>query len=241
MTQAQEHYERMLARHYTWMFGVTFDNKIAEQCALLREAGIGEPGTAVDLGCGSGFQTLALTQLGAVRVHAIDSCRALLDELKGRANGLPITHHESDLRRFDHCVAAPVDTIVCMGDTLTHLERRDDVSALIDTIASALTPGGRCILSWRDLSAPPKGLDRFIPLRHDPDRIMTCFLEDQGETVLVHDLVHVLGPEGWRFERSAYPKLKLAPDWVRSQMTKAGLPPYFERTVHGMIILAAMR
>jgi predicted TPR repeat methyltransferase len=241
VTTPQDHYERVLAQHYTWMFGVPFEEKVAEQAALLREVGVTEPGVAVDLGCGSGFQSVALADLGARRVHAVDASTALLRELEGHAGCRPIKIHEADLMAFDRIVGEPVDTIVCMGDTLTHLNSKEDVAALFGKVAAALPEGGRLVLSWRDLSAPPEGLDRFIPLRGTDERVMTCFLEDRGETVLIHDLVHVRGEAGWRLQKSAYPKLKLSPAWVRSALAAAGLEPVHEQTVRGMTVLAATR
>ncbi|MCG8695631.1 MAG: class I SAM-dependent methyltransferase [Minwuiales bacterium] len=236
---AQDHYERLLAQHYTWMFGVPFDRKVEEQAALLREAGIVEPGMAVDLGCGSGFQAVALADMGASRVHAFDTSAALLAELAAHAGGRAITTYEADLTTFGARLDGPADTIVCMGDTLTHLGSTAAVAALFGTIAERLAPGGRLVLSWRDLSNPPEGLDRFIPVRSTDERIMTCFLEDRGDTVLVHDLIHERGPDGWQLEKSAYPKLKLSPGWVREQLKAAGFSPGFERTVRGMTVMAA--
>jgi predicted TPR repeat methyltransferase len=241
VTTPREHYERLLAQHYTWMFGVPFEAKVAEQAALLREAGVTEPGVAVDLGCGSGFQAVALADLGARRVHAVDTSAALLRELAGHAGGRPITTHEADLMAFDRIVGEPADTIICMGDTLTHLNSKGDVAALFGKVAAALPAGGRLVLSWRDLSAPPEGLERFIPVRATDERVMTCFLEDRGETVLVHDLVHVRGDDGWRLQKSAYPKLKLCPAWVRAALAAAGLEPVHDQTVRGMAVLAATR
>jgi hypothetical protein len=134
-----------------------------------------------------------------------------------------------------------LDTIVCMGDTLTHLADKADVAVLFAKVANALRDGGRLVLSWRDLSHPPDGLDRFIPLRGTDDRTMVCFLEDRGETVLVHDLVHVRrGKDDWQLHKSAYPKLKLSPDWVRAALADAGLTPVTETTVRGMTVLAAV-
>jgi SAM-dependent methyltransferase len=44
MTTAAEHYERLLAEHYTWMLGDDIEAAAAAQAVLLREAGL-EPGT----------------------------------------------------------------------------------------------------------------------------------------------------------------------------------------------------
>src|SRR5260370_28337343 len=68
------------------MFG-DFEAKVAEQQALLERLGTRARqggSVAVDLGCGSGFQSIALARLG-FRVLAIDFNRRLLDELNGRA------------------------------------------------------------------------------------------------------------------------------------------------------------
>lgn len=241
MATAQEHYERLLAQHYTWMFGVPFASKVKEQASLLRQAGVEAPGLALDLGCGPGFQSLALIKLDAREVRAIDSSPALLRELEGHAGKAAITTHEADLLDFDRLVEEPADCIVCMGDTLTHLADREQVAALLRKAADRLAAGGRLVLSWRDLSLSPEGHERFILLRATEDRILTCFLEDQGDRVLVHDLLHSLGAEGWRLQTSAYPKLKLAGGDVISVLEAAGLAVERRWISGGMIVLAATK
>src|SRR5260370_35174049 len=77
---AQEHYENLLADHYEWMFGLPFEAKVAEQKAILDEfAGPAVTGgLAVDLGCGSGFQGIALSAFG-YKVLAIHTSAQLLN------------------------------------------------------------------------------------------------------------------------------------------------------------------
>ena len=52
MEAAQEHYEHLLAEHYTWMFGKPFRQMVAEQATLIKDAGVRAPGRCVDLGSG---------------------------------------------------------------------------------------------------------------------------------------------------------------------------------------------
>jgi hypothetical protein len=63
------------------------------------------------------------------------------------------------------------------------------------------------------------GLARFIPVRADDERILTCFLEDEGDAVRVHDLLYTRDAAGaWHLGKSSYRKLKLAPSWVAERL-----------------------
>ncbi|MEW5847737.1 MAG: class I SAM-dependent methyltransferase [Myxococcota bacterium] len=219
---ASQHYAQLLAAHYTWMSG-DFDEKVAEQEALLRTLGVpGSPGgTAVDLGAGSGFQSVALARLG-YRVVSVDDNAQLLEELTQRKGARDVRVVRDDLRRVASLEVREADVVVCMGDTLTHLDTRDDVTRLFHDVLRVLRPGGLLVLTFRDLTTELRGVDRFIPVRSDADRIMTCFLEYEPETVVVHDLIHVRTESGWTLHRSSYRKLRLATTWVKEQLEAAG-------------------
>src|ERR1700692_3864627 len=95
MSTVNEHYERLLSQHYTWMFGVSFEDRVTEQKSFLSRTlaplhYTPEAALAVDLGCGSGFQTIALAQLGFSPVIAVDTSAELLDELRFHVGDLPV-------------------------------------------------------------------------------------------------------------------------------------------------------
>jgi len=224
MSAVTQHYDTLLAQHYTWMVGVPFDTQVAEQQQLLEGLGLtGREGVALDLGCGPGYQSVALARLGFSPVVAVDSCQALLDELARHTAGAPIRTVCADMRHLKQ-LAAPgaAAAIVCMGDTLTHLESRADVSRLFADAHATLAPRGILVLTYRDLSNELTGLDRFLPVRSDPDRIMTCVLEYERESVVINDLIYVREGRAWSFHKSRYRKLRLGVDEMTRELRDLG-------------------
>jgi SAM-dependent methyltransferase len=237
----REHYEAVLSEHYSRMFG-DFEAKVTEQRALLERLGVAaraSAGLAADLGCGSGFQSVALARLG-FRVLAIDFSQRLLAELENRARGLPVETIAGDIRAVAELVPVGVELAVCMGDTLSHLEREADLERVFGGVAGRLVAGGRLVLTFRDLSDPLRDLDRAIPLYAGDDLVMTCFLEYEPSTVKVHDLIWVRQPEGWRFRKGVYRKLRLAPERVTARLTAAGFAVTRHDAPAGMVALVGV-
>jgi len=242
MTTVREHYDALLAEHYSRMFG-DFEVKAAEQRALLERLGVtaASPGAlAVDLGCGSGFQSVALARLG-YRVLAVDFSRRLLDELTARTRGLAVESVAGDIRDVARLAPQGITLAVCMGDTLSHLEREADLDRLFQGVASRLVRGGRLVLSFRDLSGELRDLDRVIPVGAWDDLVVTCFLEYEDASVKVHDLVWVRQPDGWRFRKGMYRKLRLAPAQVTARLIAAGFAVERHDAPGGMVALVGVR
>jgi 2-polyprenyl-3-methyl-5-hydroxy-6-metoxy-1,4-benzoquinol methylase len=206
----RKHYDELLGPVYSWIVG-DFESAYKRSEALFASLGIRPRlnAVAVDLGCGSGSQALALAHAG-FRVTAIDFCEQLLEELKLHAGEQPIRAVYDDIMNFpDHLAEAP-ELIVCLGDTLVHLPNEQSVQDLLSRIAEQLLPGGTFIATLRDYSGPPPvGADRFIPIRSSSDRIFTCFLEHKGKTIDVHDILHTRHGSEWQLQVSHYSKLCL--------------------------------
>lgn len=241
MRTPKAHYEKLLSKYYDWMFGDSFDEKVAEQYDLLVRAGLRQPGLVVDLGCGSGFQSFAVLRLGASNVVSVDTSEDLLQSLDSRVTTEAIQTVCADLLNVRDIVKDPVDSILCMGDTLTHLANVDQIQQLLVDVYAQLAPGGRFVVSYRDLSAMPEGVDRFIPVRSTKDTIMTCFLEANGTTVIVHDLIQTREGAGWNMEISAYPKLIIHIDELKSKAIEAGFSIEKHFVERGMQVLTAVR
>lgn len=242
--KTKEHYTALLSDHYTWTFGGSKDKQMSN-LRLLSEflAATDEPKIAVDLGCGSGFQSIPLLQLG-YSTYGIDACKELLDELLDGVSGdqrgrMHIAVGDmlgaSKLLQVCSGFQGNADVVVCMGDTLTHLASLCEVKQLLVEIHSMLNVGGKTVLQFRDLREPLKDTDRFIPVRSDERTVFTCFLEWEGDrqgdvsadgsgcTIKVHDLVHVKkGIGAWELCKSWYSKLGLSCDFVVSSLIDIG-------------------
>ncbi|MEQ9367010.1 MAG: hypothetical protein RIF32_22440 [Leptospirales bacterium] len=265
---SRQHYEGLLADRYSWLYG-GFEAKLAENESFLKRHSIvpALPGArAGDLGAGPGFQSIALAAAGFA-VDAVDRSPTLLRELErhaeargiawaaagasGSANGpgvAPIRTVEADLVEFlapqNRLSADSYELLTCMGDTLPHLPSFAAVEAFFEAAQQKLKVGGRLILGFRDLSQTLTGLDRFIPVRSDAERLFTCFLEPESdEHIVVHDLIYEWGAaEGdWQFQKSCYRKLRIGPAWVTERLLRAGFRIAHEDMARGFITLIAER
>lgn len=247
MPTVSEHYENLLAHHYSWMFNQSFEAKVAEQRLILEdvlppvEVAVRQLG--IDLGAGPGFQSVALAELGFSRVVAVDTSDLLLKELEANREVHAIETLRADICQLDQfAVPGQANVVLCMGDTLTHLPSKEAVERLFRNAYDALKPGGSLVLTFRDLTTDLHGLDRFLPIRSEADKIMTCFLEfESAESVRVHDLIYVQGPGGWKLEKSSYAKLRLSPAWVTERLISAGFSISAQKPAGRLLLIAATK
>jgi SAM-dependent methyltransferase len=223
LASVEEHYEKLLARHYSWMRG-DYDSRVRESLTFFEGAGISprSGGRALDLGCGSGFQSMALAELGFA-VLSVDTSSVLLEELRGRAGDREVQPLLGDMRESGvYAAEGPFEVAVCMGDTLTHLRTPGEVEALVGDVRVAMEEGGTLIFEFRDYTEELKGTDRSIPVRMEDDRIMATFLEYEADYVNVHDMVFEKDAHGWEARKSAYRKLRLGVEEVAGFLERAG-------------------
>jgi SAM-dependent methyltransferase len=242
MNTAKDHYDQQLASVYSWMAG-TPESAIKCNHALFRQLEISSSprGLAVDLGAGSGFQSIPLAELG-FSVVAVDFCAALLSELSDRANNLTIHTVHDDILNFSKHLEDRAQIVVCMGDTLTHLESLNSVESLLLSVEGALATNGKLVLTFRDyVSTEPHGAQRFIPVKSDESTILTCFLEYHEKVVEVYDLLYQKEGELWVLTTSSYPKLRLDKSWVCDRLQKLKLEVIQNEIINGMICIVAQK
>jgi len=242
MNTVKDHYDQQLASVYRWMAG---DSKIAikRNHEFMSQLGINPTlqGLAVDLGAGSGFQSIPLAELG-FSVVAVDFCAALLSEWSDRAKELSIQTVHDDILNFSKYVEDRVQLIVCMGDTLTHLDSLSSVQSILLDSEHVLVTNGKLILTFRDyVSLELQGTQRFIPVQSDDSTILTCFLEYHQDAVEVHDLLYRKQGDRWVLTTSSYPKLRLDKNWVCNQIEEIGLQVIRHEIMNEMICIVAQK
>jgi 2-polyprenyl-3-methyl-5-hydroxy-6-metoxy-1,4-benzoquinol methylase len=235
------HYETLLAPIYRWMLG---DLSLAVERSRLELTELGllparEGARGLDLGAGLGLQTIPLAE-GGYSMTAVDTSRELLAELAASCPRAAIV--VGDVCDIATLVSGKFDTIVCMGDTLTHLPSVVDVERLVGAACERLQPGGTLALTFRDYASVARAsTDRFILVRADAERILTCCLDYGIDRVSVTDIVHQKSAEGWRLTASEYPKLRLSRELVTALIQNNGAQILRSDSRAGRIAIVARR
>ena len=239
MATVKQHYDNVLSDVYSWMYG-GFENGIQRNIEFVKKHKLTPQGSkiAIDLGAGCGFQSIPLARSGYT-VTAIDFDAKLLSELQRNSDGLEITTVQGDLIDFDKSLNADAELIVCMTDTILHLESREKVALLFAKVYAALEAGGKFIITFRDLNYELKDADRILPVRSDENTIFTCFLEYDSETVKVHDIVYQKSDGVWNLSKSFYSKLRLSEAWVSEQLSQSGFSKIDSTVENGVITIIA--
>jgi SAM-dependent methyltransferase len=97
------------------------------------------PGRALDAGCGTGFQTALLAELGYV-AHGVDVAPRLLAVARDRLGGVALARASVEALPY---AAATFDAVACCGSTLSFV---DTPGRALAEIGRVLRPGGRLLL-----------------------------------------------------------------------------------------------
>lgn len=237
----KEHYDNHLGHFYSWMTG-DFHAKTNEFKRFLTDNFIkptSKNKTAIDLGAGHGLQSIPLAEVG-FKVLAIDFNQKLLDELKVNAYGLDIKVIKDDIKNVVTFADKP-ELIICCGDTLSHLDNKIEVKTFIQDTVKSLDKNGKLILSFRDYSTKLAGLDRFIPVKSDDTKILTCILDYEDEFVNVTDLLYEKTNAVWIQKVSTYKKVRLFTSEVVEQLEANGMTIKFNQIVNRLTTIIASK
>jgi SAM-dependent methyltransferase len=237
----KEHYDNHLGNFYSWYTGDFSTNKDGFKTFCI-ENGI-QPNKskyAIDLGSGNGIQTIALAELG-FNVKAVDFNKQLIKELASKAHNLPVEIIYDDLRCIDKYSSPPPELVVCCGDTLAHLESFTEIQELVNASYAALIPDGKLVLTFRDYSIELQDITRFIPVKSDKDRILTCFLEYFPDKVRVTDLLHERVNDQWIQKVSSYFKTRISRALILEYLNDCGFEIIVDKTTNRIITIIGVK
>jgi SAM-dependent methyltransferase len=106
----------------------------------------------LDVGCGSGWQSLELARRGA-RVVAVDPAAAFLGPLRAaaRRERLEVVARRGSALSLPLRRGETFDLALATFDVLNHLDRHEDLAPALAAVAGALRPGGHVLF---DLNTP---------------------------------------------------------------------------------------
>lgn len=233
--KTKNHYENHLSNYYSWIYGGNEENiQKNRQFFEFYKIKPFSSKVAIDLGAGSGFQSIPLSQIG-FRVTAVDFCKKLLNEIDKKEFNIEII--EDDILKYQNYSNRNPELIICMGDTITHLPDLDSVIGLIDNSYKELISKGKIILTFRDLTFELKESERFIPVKNDSDKIFTCFLEYHSDYLDVYDIVNEYKNDKWIQKVSTYKKIIISEEEIKTIFHDLGFKIYFYNKEKGMITI----
>lgn len=105
-------------------------------------------GKIVDLACGSGEYTLGLAADG-INITGLDLDEDMIKKAKEKASleNLPsnfITGNMLDLKNYFH--SGELSSVFCIGNSLVHLNSRDEITSLLSSINELLSTNGRLVI-----------------------------------------------------------------------------------------------
>ena len=120
-----------------------YEHLYARLHTILRQT-LGRPApattsTALDAGCGTGFQAAALTSLG-YHTHGLDASAALLAVAQRRLPAVTFVHGRIEALPY---ADGSFDAVTCCGSTLSFVT---DPAAAVNQLGRVLRPGGRMLL-----------------------------------------------------------------------------------------------
>ena len=235
----KEHYDNHLGNFYSWMCG-NFEEKQSECQQFFTNNNIVPlfSKIAIDLGAGHGIQSSSLAKLGFM-VHAVDFNEQLLCELKNNTQNLSVRPINEDIRLIKKHKDLNPELILCFGDTIAHLDSKEEVEQFIKNVYETLILHGKFILSFRDYGTELLDDSRFIPVKSDSDKILICFLEYFPEKLKVTDILNKKVGENWTQTISSYYKVRVTKGYITNCLENIGFKITFADTINRMITIIA--
>jgi glycine/sarcosine N-methyltransferase len=134
--------------------------------------------TVLDAGCGTGFHSLLLAQLG-VDVTGVDISAEMLRELKSHARAMNQKIKTknckfSDIRKE---LDTTFDAVICMGNSLAHLLSIGELQRSVRNFFEILNPGGILVVQILNYERILKQKQRIVNIKESGDKMFVRFYD----------------------------------------------------------------
>ncbi len=150
-----------------------------------------EAGPLLDCACGIGTQALGLAGLG-FNMEATDISSANIERARREAASLGVnaTFRVDDMRTLATCPAARYGAVLCMDNSMPHLDSDEQIITALMAMRSRLRSDGVLLLSLRDY-------ERLMAER--PNMVPPTFFRDGGFGRFVHQVWDWMDERRYRF------------------------------------------
>jgi glycine/sarcosine N-methyltransferase len=185
--------------------------------------------TALDAGCGTGFHSLLLAQLG-VDVTAVDGSKEMIVRLNHMARERNVALHGSvsSFQNLSKTVPSVFDAVFCLGNSLGHLLTKKDLNRTFHEFANVLKPGGVLVLQMLNYERILRRRERIQSVKQADGKTFVRFYDYEKRQLLFH-IVTISQQDGMlNHELQSTP---LYP-WARNELDSGLLNNGFKRIKH---------
>ncbi len=139
---------------------------------------------ALDAGCGTGFHSLLLSELGVSLTAADVSSRMikLLDKHAGERNK-KIKTIQSDFISLPIYIKTKFDAVFCLGNSMPHLSDKKNFNATLKSFFSILKPGGVLIIQQLNYNKILKKKERIISIKETDKNLFIRFYDFEKKLI----------------------------------------------------------
>jgi len=123
--------------------------------------------SVIDAACGTGLHATLMAEMG-LQVLGADLSAAMLAKAREHANeaGVHVTWKQTSMQELGQVVSGQFDAIFCLGNSLPHLLKADDLQASLQSFYALLNPGGRLIIQLLNYDRILAQQERIVGVHH---------------------------------------------------------------------------
>ncbi|HEY6951760.1 MAG TPA: class I SAM-dependent methyltransferase [Bacteroidota bacterium] len=139
---------------------------------------------ALDAGCGTGFHSLLLAQLG-VQMTAVDISPAMIVEARRHSQqmSIPIKAVERSLANLRGLADSPFDAVFSLGNTIAHILSNDELQLICGNFFGILRPQGILLLQLLNYDRILAGKERVQSVKEIDGKTFVRFYDYNNDSL----------------------------------------------------------